>query len=330
MTSKDLRTLMSTELDTLTPMPDLVPQVIRQGATQVRRRRLAVSGLVAAAAIGGVAIAPWANGRSQGSDSQPADGGGSSAVPSDVPSPSPLGDSLVLSDPEVMAAFDAALPDRFTPVTLRPRTAEEPWESLVTRTGDTDVVLTARMWAAVETETGDCLSFEEVASCKERDLPSGGHVAAAHSGETSGRNAWVVLTRDGVETTIDLWSKQRSTVVPLTDAELLDVATHPAFLAMIDAREPTANPTDVPSPNPTSTVAPPEPTDAPPAPTASPTPSDQPTDPAPVPTFPTEATEATEPTDAPPTPTSQPTRPPTSDSATPTAAPTPSAVPTDK
>lgn len=298
MTSKDLRTLMSTELDALAPMPDLVPQVIRQGATQVRRRRLAVGGLVAAAAIGGVAIAPWASGRGGGTN-QPAADGTPTVTPSAVPSPVPQGGSLVLSDPDVMAAFDAALPDRFAPVALHPKTAEEPWESLVTRTGNTDVVLTARMWAAVDsTETGDCLSFEEVASCKERDLPSGGHVAAAHSGETSGQNAWVVLTRHGVETTIDLWSKQRSTVVPLTDAELLDVATHPAFLAMIDAREPTANPTDVPPPDPTPTVAPPEPTDAPAPPTAT------------------------------PTPTRQPTRPPTSDSATPT--PTPSAAPTDK
>lgn len=323
MTSQDLRTLMSAELDTLAPMPDLVPQVIRQGATQVRRRRLAVGGLVAAAAIGGVAIAPWASGRGGNSD-QPAADGTPTATPRAVPSPAPQGGNLVLSDPEVMAAFDAALPDRFPSVEfldshpglldagdlLRTEDGQTPlFIDVVLRPGAAKTVCAAQM------------------TCERRSIDGGQAIVGRKDGQPNSVRA--LLARHSWSTTVSVFTEPRTEEAPITDKELLDLLAHPGFLEMIDSREasdfvPTPS-TSAPVPiDPTPSDVP-EPSGAPPAPTASPTPSEQSTSPDPVTTEPTEPESGY--TSEPPPPT-QPTMPPSSQ--TPTASPTPSAVPTDK
>lgn len=291
MTSKDLRMLMSTELDTLAPMPDLVPQVIREGAAQVRRRRLAVGGLVAAAAIGGVAIAPWANGRSQGSDSRPADGGGSSAVPS--PSAVPSGGSLDFRDPEVIAAVVAALPSRFSPVLL-PHNGGKVLEALITA-ADEMVKLTVTL-TPIPDAAGERTATNRLKS--QVRAGNGSLVAILVRQEPWLATILVTPLPDPAEQ------------VAMSQGELTKLAEHPEFLAMLGSRtasdlvqldapvpaEPTpadvpeaedapAPPTDVPTEEPTPTPQEPVPTPREPSPTPR----------EPVPTL------TSEPSDAPPT-----------------------------
>lgn len=319
MTSNDLRTLMSTELDTLAPMPDLVPQVIRQGATQVRRRRLAVGGLVAAAAIGGLAIAPWASGRGGGSN-QPAADGTPTATPSAAPSPVPQGGNLVLSDPEVMAAFDAALPDRFTSVEfldshpgfldagdlLRTEDGQTPlFINVVLRPGAAKTVCAAQM------------------TCERRSIDGGQAIVGRKEGQPNSVRA--LLARDSWSTTVSVFTEPRTEEAPITDKELLDLLAHPRFLAMIDSREASDFVSDTPTVPPSS----PAPTDPPP--TDLPEPTDAPVPPTPIPTdqpenestFPDPETSYTEATDPPdPTDSSVPTMAPDpTDTADPTATP---------
>lgn len=314
MTSNDLRALMSTELDSLAPMPDLVPQVIRKGATQVRRRRLAVGGLVAAAAIGGVAVAPWASGRSQESDSQPADGGGSSAVPSEMPTPSPvaLSGSLVLADLEVMAAFDAALPERFSPVRLRQDGPVVP-APLVT---DADGV---RMRIQVELSRPE--ATDQDGSASEGQAQSDGSSATAWISQ----GAWSATVRVSAE--------PATQQLPISEAELAELVEHPKFLAMLDSREssdlvlPSGAPTEAPTPMDPPLSDAPGADDAP-APTEAPSPSGiptaEPTEPSE--TFSTGGEPTTQWTD-PPAPTAEPTTPPSSVAPTPSDAPAPTAAP---
>ncbi|WP_109507252.1 hypothetical protein [Nocardioides speluncae] len=334
MTSKDLRYLMSTELDTLAPMPDLVPQVIRQGATQVRRRRLAVGGLVAAAAIGGVAVAPWASGRG-GEAGRPAADGTPTATPSAVPTPIPLGGSLDLSDPEVMAAFDVALPERFSRVRLMQESSAFP-APLTTSADGTQLRI------QIELAQGEIAALERCAEIAATEVETAGPAAGNGTCDIYDTPPWATRRKasDGLHTVIGRHARKPWFVtvrfaaeqpVPLSDAEVLDLLTHPKFLAMLDSRtaadlvQPSAAPTAAPTPtDPPPSDAPgsedtPSPTEAPPPPppvTTEPTepPEDFPTYPEPVPTDPGEPSDTV-------APTPQPTGPPT------TAEPTPSSTP---
>lgn len=116
MTSKDLKTLASRELDDLPPMSSVVSDVLAEGARRQRRRRTAGVGLAAASIVGVVAV---------GTSVLPGLVGSDSPTPSQTPgvasattgaSDGPLTSTKAEFDAWAAQRFAAALPQRFSDV----------------------------------------------------------------------------------------------------------------------------------------------------------------------------------------------------------------------
>lgn len=114
MTSNDLKTLASRELEDLPPMPSVVSDVRAEGARRQRRRRTVGAGLAAASVIGVIGL---------GASMLP--GIGESTAPTD-PAPSvasdggPVTDTKAEFDEWAAQKFASVLPERFSAVHPKP------------------------------------------------------------------------------------------------------------------------------------------------------------------------------------------------------------------
>lgn len=234
MTGADLRSVIDEELSGLEPMPTVVPSVLTQGRRRERRRRWAGVGVAAAATVGVIAGSLVASG----------------VLDSDAAAPGPAVDGPRAAQPPqthtraefarwAAPRFEAALPERFGTV----RTTEH--NDFVIHVNGARVMFNLNIRYVYgkhsniepggidlrprcdDSDYDTCASQPRLRAVAYHDGGRGGDYASLQMNVT-GRY-------DGVDqVAVNLFGRPQDGSVPLTDAEILDLAGSPQFDSIIE------------------------------------------------------------------------------------------------
>jgi hypothetical protein len=240
MTTNDLKTLVSRDLESLPPMPSVVADVIAEGARRQRRRRTGGVGLAAASIVGVIAAGASLPGVVEPKSSNP-------PVTSKVQGGGPITDTKDEFTEWAARKFSEALPERFGQV--------QPTEQhdFVTHVDgvrvDFNLNVTLTDWEHSDVEPGD---VDLTAHCSDglgdtcAELPSRNAVAYHETTDDAYPYAGMEMSvdeRTDAADTVDLnFFGQRfsATPVPPSDQEILALAESPQFEQIW--REVTAHP----------------------------------------------------------------------------------------
>ncbi len=254
-TTEDLRDRLARELDSLAPMPDVVPAAAWAGSRRLRRRRAGGS-VVAATAVVACALAIGnLRGGAEDRAGEPASSGGQAREASD-PVALALRDGVVTQGEWVeaqRATFTDVLPTRFVDVALVERSGQPP--SLKARVGDQDVefhfgVQGFRGPRDLQPGTGGCAGLRQVAAdspfrwdildCAEGTTGPGITVLAdsewsvASDSQAGSHASAVVMVGDGLFMEIGLLADGGRSPIDLTADEMVAMVREPEFLELAE------------------------------------------------------------------------------------------------